>query len=436
MAPTVRFPEAPTTERPAPKPDTSSLPSAQRSGRPANRTLVDCYAWLTRVGRGCRNQATGERHEIVRDARRRLLHGGVDCSWAHRPDLVHYAVAYLDDLATGGALPGDRALAGYHPKIRNIHARLPKYADAIWPVLLVGERGTGKGHLLRAITRLCDTVPLYVPLATMTEGMAASELFGHTKGAFTGADRARDGLILTAHNARSAIFLDDVGECPPNIQAKLLTVLDDGVLRAVGSDRMVSVGRKSRRVFRIYASSQPASLAKLRPDFHDRLMTLRVIISPLRERGMDVLLLADRFLREAGAATKKEVKALSGEAQWFLLEYDWPGNVRELRNLMLRAAFEFEGRPVLDAASVKACVDAEPVVQTGQGDTPRDLDSTATRFPTLAEMTDTHIRAALDRARGNVSAAAALLGRHRSTVHKWLRGQGKEEAGDGKEDSG
>lgn len=426
MAHPVRFPTTPVLERPFPTPETASLNSVQGSRPPENRTPVDCFAWLTRVERGCINLLKRERHETVRSARRQLLRGGVDCSWAHQRDLVHYATAYLDDLATRGPLLGDAALAGYHPTIMSIRARLPKYADTFWPVLLLGERGTGKGHLLRAITRLSDTVPIYAPLATMAEGMAESELFGHTTGAFTGADHSRDGLILAAHRSGSAIFLDDIGECPPNIQAKLLTVLDDGVFRPVGSDRMVSVGRRSDRRFRIYASSQPASLAKLRPDLRDRLNTVRVIIPPLRERGIDVLLLADRFLREAGTATKKPVKALSSEARLFLLEYDWPGNVRELRNLMLRATFEADDKAVLDAVTVRAHLDSEPLFRTGQHvDALCEADSTLRRFPTLNEKIDTHIRAAIDRTGGNVSAAAALLGRHRSTVHKWLQRRGR-----------
>lgn len=414
--------------RPSPGSEPANLDSAQESHPPPNRTLVDCHAWLTRVERVCVNLSERERREAVRDARRRLLRGGVDRSWAHRRDLAHYAAAHLEDLAARGPLRGDAALAGYHPTITSIRARLPRYADTPWPVLLLGERGTGKGHLLRAITRLSDTAPICVPLATMPESMAESELFGHTKGAFTGADNARDGLILAAHQSGSAIFLDDIGECPPNIQAKLLTLLDDGVFRPVGSDRMLSVGRGSDRRFQIYASSQPASLAKLRADLRDRLDTVRVIIPPLRDRGVDVLLLADRFLREAGAATEKPVKALSGEARLSLLEHDWPGNVRELRNLMLRATFEADDRAVLDAFTVRAHMDTEPAVGTGRGDAPREEDSAMRRFPTLDETIDAHVRAALDRTGGNVSAAAALLGRHRSTVHKWLHRPGGAEA--------
>ena len=212
----------------------AGLTAAHGSRPPPNQTLVDCYTWLTRVDRRCRNLSKGERRETVRGARRELLTDRVDFSWANQAELVHYATAYLEGLAKVGPLHGDAALAGYHPQIIRIRALLPRYADTIWPVLLIGERGTGKGHLLRAIMRFSDTVPLVVALATLSEGTADSELFGHRKGAFTGADRTHDGIVLAAHRSRSAIFLDDVGECPSNIQSKLLTVLDDGVFRPVG----------------------------------------------------------------------------------------------------------------------------------------------------------------------------------------------------------
>ena len=407
----------------------------ERNGSAAtNRTLVSCYGWLKRVEHHCRGLPERELRERVVAARRRLLRPRGDYSWANQMELASYASAYLDDLATSGPNAGGSEPAGYHPAIRYIRARLRKYADANWPVLLVGERGTGKGHLLRAITRSSGQDPLVVALATLPDSLAESELFGHVKGAFTGADRARDGIILTAHRSGSPVFLDDMGECPPNIQAKLLTVLDDGLFRPVGSDRMVSIGLPSERRFRLYAASQPASLAKLRADLRDRLAMIMVAIPPLRERGMDILLLADRFLWRAGKDAQSPRRTLSSEARLVLLEHDWPGNVRELIGVMARADFEAEDRAVLDSAAVRASMRASPDISTRGGHAPPETDSQADRFPTISEMIDRHIRAALDRTGGNVSAAAELLGRHRSTVHEWLRRREKMEAGDAKGD--
>jgi len=365
-----------------------------------------------------------------------LLNRHVDYAWATTEDLLGYASAYLEDLATGMVPPGDGALAGYDPKIVRIRARLSRYADINWPVMLVGERGTGKGHLLRAITRLTGRLPITVPLATISESVAESEIFGHTKGAFTGADKARAGIILTAHLSRSAIFLDDVGECPPTVQVKLLTVLDDGILRPVGSDEMVSVGRGAERRFGVYSASQPESLVKLRPDLRDRLATIVVDIPPLRERGIDVLLLADRFLRKVSADEAAGRKTLSAEARVVLLDYEWPGNVRQLKSVIVRAVFEAQDRAVLDAGAVKASLQAEPDIPSGSGHhgASPEGDSTPGRFPTMAEMTDRHFRAALDRSGGNVSAAARLLKLHRSTIHAWMRRGGQAEASVGQDD--
>ena len=135
-----RFPEAPPTARSAAEPATSGLTAAHGSRPQPNHTLVDCYTWLTRVDRRCRNLSNGECRETVRGARRELLTDRVDFSWANQAELVHYATAYLECLAKVGPLHGDAALAGYHPQIIRIRARLPRYADTIWPVLLVGDR--------------------------------------------------------------------------------------------------------------------------------------------------------------------------------------------------------------------------------------------------------------------------------------------------------
>ena len=406
----------------------SAFSFSERNGLPTMGTLVDCYEWLKSLERqGLRKRDLAE---LAGVAGRGSLCSRGDCSWANHGELADYASAYLEDMATGAPLDDAFDLVGYHPAIRSIRARLRKYADTRLPVLLVGERGTGKGHLLRAIARLSDTEPLVVAAATLPESLAESELFGHVKGAFTGADRDRDGVILTAHRSRSTIFLDDVGECPPRIQAKLLTVLDDGVFRPVGADRMVSIGPPSERRFRVYAASQPASLAKLRPDLRDRLAVIVVRIPPLRARGLDVLLLADRLVRRADGVSHSGSMSLSTAARLALLEHDWPGNVRELASVMARAGFEAEDHAVLDAAAVRASLRANPDLPTVRGDALPATDSTPDRFPTMSEMIDRHIRAALDRTGGNVSAAAALLGRHRSTVHEWQRRQEATEACD------
>jgi len=410
------------------------LGKSPQSRTQTNRSLSDCYAWLKRVERECRDLPDQESRERALASRTLSLCRQVDGSWRDSDELVRYASAYLENLATERSPPNDTDLIGYDPEIAKIRAQIRKLADTVWPVLLVGERGTGKGHLLRAIAKSTGKAPRVVPLAGMPEDLADSELFGHTKGAFTGAHKARDGIILTAHHSGSPIFLDDVGECLPAVQVKLLTVLDDGVFRPIGSDEVLSVGRGPKRRFHLYSAGQPESLAKLRPDLRDRLATITVVIPPLRKRGIDILLLADHFLREAGAAQRTKAKTLADEARLILLQHDWPGNVRQLSSVMVRADYEAEDRAVLDAAAVRASLRAEPDTGRGPSDPlPKD-DSRVACFPTMAELNDRHFKKALDQTDDNVSAAAKLLGVHRSTVHEWLRRQRRAEPGVGDPD--
>ncbi len=434
MAPPTPVPEAPPVETPSLILGGTTRRKTRASPCPASRWPVGCYLWLKQMERECRDLPKEEGREHLLVTRRLLVRRQIDDSWGTSGELVRYAAGYLEDLAEGGLRERDIDLIGYHPEIAKIRARICKLADTVWPVLMVGERGTGKGHLMRAIAKSTGEAPLVVVLAGMPEDLADPELFGHTKGAFTGAHKARDGIILTAHRSRSPLFLDDVGECPPAVQAKLLTVLDDGVFRPIGSDEVLTVGRGPERRFRIYSASQPEPLRKLRPDLRDRLATIMVHIPPLRERGIDILLLADHFLREAGAAARTAAKSLSDEARLVLLEQDWPGNVRQLSSVMVRADYEAGGRAILDAAAVRASLRAEPDTGRGPSDPLPEDDPRLARFPTMGEMTDRHLREALDRTGDNVSAAAKLLGVHRSTVYEWLRRQRRAEPGVGNPD--
>ena len=274
-----------------------------------------------------------------------------------------WAVRYLSDAIKripGVDVPPDSesTFAGYHEEIARIRSSIVDLAASPHPVLLIGERGTGKGQLMRAIHRELTgnvrpgTMHLFSLAATPTE-LADSELFGHEMGAFTGAVSERLGAFRTAAESGAALFLDDIGECPKPVQAKLLSALDDGIIRPVGSDTSVCIGRGASRRLKIFASVQPGALANLRPDLIDRLWCCPQRIPPLRNRGLDVLLLADLALNACSDGTAVRPRFTDGVRE-LLLGEPWPGNVRELIGLVSRVFGASRGRPELDLGAVSA----------------------------------------------------------------------------------
>lgn len=401
------------------------------------------YGLLRRMARACRGLSVSERHRRVAEVGREVLAittppeewpALIDADSESPEDVDRFSLAYLADLireATNGT-PGrcaDTDFVGYSPEIITIRSRLEGLARTRHGVFLIGERGTGKGQLVRALGARMGETPLTVALASMPPELADSELFGHRKGAFTGAQTHRTGIILEAKQARRLLFLDDVAECSPAIQAKLLTVLDDGAIRPVGSDDVVMLGRGVNRHFRLVSSSQPGSLDNLRQDLLDRLATIHVWIPPLRNRGLDILLLADYFAESNAGG---DDGGLSDGARRLLMEYDWPGNVRQLFNVVSRAAaVAAQGQAIDEEVMSLALADENRLVEArGGGRTSAsgsskagDRASAAASFPTMSEVRDRHFREALDIAGGNVKRAASLLGRDPSTVHRWCKTQ-------------
>jgi two-component system, NtrC family, response regulator HydG len=215
---------------------------------------------------------------------------------------------------------------------------IERVADADVSVLLTGETGTGKGLIARVLHALSRRSPgpfVAVNCAALPENLLESELFGHVKGAFTGAVANRAGLFLEADGG--TLFLDEVGDMAPALQAKLLDVLERRVVRAVGASREREVD------VRIVAATH-RDLAALvtrghfREDLRYRLEGIAIMVPPLRHRREDIPLLTDHFLAEARAgAPKAIVERFSSEAMGRLLEYGWPGNVRELQHAVARA---------------------------------------------------------------------------------------------------
>jgi DNA-binding NtrC family response regulator len=206
------------------------------------------------------------------------------------------------------------------------------------PILIRGETGTGKGLLARAIHRAGPRATgsfVDVNCAAIPETLLEAELFGFERGAFTDARQAKPGLFQAAH--RGTLFLDEVGLLPEGLQGKLLTVLEEREVRRLGSTRSEPVD-----VWILAATSADLEAGtrarRFREDLYHRLAVLTLWLPPLRERGRDILLLAEHFLSRACADYILPPKSLSPEAQAALPPYQWPGNIRELANVMERVA--------------------------------------------------------------------------------------------------
>ena len=228
-------------------------------------------------------------------------------------------------------------VVGRSPTMREVLERAMRVAPTDATVLITGESGTGKELVARALhvaSRRSDRPFVPVNCAAITETLLESELFGHARGAFTGATRARRGLFEEAHGG--TLFIDEIGETTPGFQAKLLRALQEGEIRRVGESTPVLVDVRV-----IAATNQDLRRAiaekRFREDLYYRLAVVPLRIPPLRERREDVPLLASHFLERFNQRTAGD-KFLTAEAAARLLEHDWPGNVRELENAVEQAA--------------------------------------------------------------------------------------------------
>lgn len=308
-------------------------------------------------------------------------------------------------------------LAGQTAAMQRVLELIQKVAPTDSTVLLLGESGTGKEVLANTIHRLSrrrDRPFIAINCAALPESLLESELFGHVRGAFTGAERDKRGLFEEADGG--TIFLDEIGDMSPITQAKVLRVLQNGEIRRVGS-------AASQRVdVRILAATnrdlvQAVANNAFREDLYFRLNVVQIRIPPLRER-MDALpALINHFLTRANARYGKRVRRIDEHAMSLLLHYDYPGNVRELESIITHAVILADG----DTIRAK---DLPEQVQFGR--TPRlALPYCAEDgILTLAAMEKKHIQEALDRLNGNQSLAAKKLGISRSTLWRKMREYG------------
>lgn len=340
----------------------------------------------------------------------------VECSIKDDPLNATRRILFVDDVTElhrlRDRLESSRyaGLLGECEAMRTLNRLIGEVARGNWSVLIEGETGVGKELVARAIHDASPRQPgafIAVNSAGLSESLLASQLFGHRKGAFTGAVSDQSGFFEAA--AGGTLFLDEIGDLPLGMQAALLRVLQEHEITRLGETRARPVD------VRIIAATHrdlaaEARLGRFREDLLFRLRVARIHIPPLRARKTDIPLLAAGFLNAASAMAGKTVHGLDTRAMQCLLDYDWPGNVRELR----------------------ACIDFAVIhchgVQIGVADLPPELR----RLPEAAHMDKplmseadaddpAHVRAALQKARGNRSRAARLLGVSRSTLYRRLR---------------
>src|SRR4029450_9592869 len=256
----------------------------------------------------------------------------------------------LDDClsADGSSMAADErfafdAIIGRSPKFIAALAAARKGATPATSVLLTGESGTGKEVLARAIhqgSARADGPFVALNCAALPETLVESELFGHERGAFTGADKLKRGRFELA--AGGTLFLDEIGELTPAVQAKLLRVLQERQYQRVGGTTTLEADIRL-----IVATNRDLERAVadglFREDLYYRVAVFRIHLPTLRERADDVLLLADHFIRDLGAKMERQEPRFSGEARDLLLAHSWPGNVRELQNAIERALILAEG---------------------------------------------------------------------------------------------
>ena len=296
-------------------------------------------------------------------------------------------------------------LVGHGPAMQAVYALLAKVAPARTTVLITGESGTGKELVARALhARSPRAKEQFVPVncGAIPEGLIESELFGHLKGAFTGAQGAKEGLFQAAHGG--TLFLDEVGELPVAMQVKLLRVLQERRIRPVGSteDSEVDV-----RLIAATNRDLPAEVrtGRFREDLYYRLNVIQVRVPPLRERREDIVQLGEHFLRRFAAEHGRGELRLSREAKRRLDEYAFPGNVRELENLIERAVTLSEGQEVTVDALPPPLRAPAPAL-SGEGPLPIGFSLEEH----VASLEKELIDRALAQAGGNKTNAAALLG--------------------------
>ncbi len=303
-------------------------------------------------------------------------------------------------------------IIGTHALMQKLAQVIQKVAPTDATVLVVGESGTGKELIARRIHELSKRANqpfVAINCGTIPGDLLESELFGHSKGAFTGAIGDRPGMFQLANNG--TIFLDEIGEMSKHLQVKLLRVLQEQEIRPVGADRVCKVD------VRIVAATNKDLAAEMkagrfRDDLYYRLNVIPITSPPLRERRSDIQLLVEHFLARHNASRPYPI-SISEEAMVLLWEYDWPGNIRELENVIERTVILSDAtiiKPDALPPNIRSFLSEKKIPSPAFGENGIDLAAVLNEFETRM------IKEAMRRTNGNKQAAADLLGLKRTTL--------------------
>lgn len=312
-------------------------------------------------------------------------------------------------------------MIGESSGIKNVKDQILQFAPKDIKILITGETGTGKEVVAQHIWRNSERIDqpfIIVNSAAIPETLIESELFGHTKGAFTGASTNQVGKIEMAHGG--TLFLDEIGELSQGAQSKLLRFLENGEVQPVGSKKILKCN-----VRLIAATSRDPELevetGRLRKDLFFRLNVGRIIIPPLRERSVDIQLIIEHFIHSFSLKHQEQSKILSSKAISVLSNYPWPGNVRELRNIAERIVLT--NKTEIEEEDILSLLPSTPKSQNQSGlDSwlPEDLEDVLTLKELKKQVEKTYISSVLKLTKGNVSKTAKLLGLARGYLYQKL----------------
>jgi len=303
---------------------------------------------------------------------------------------------------------------GHNPAMEGIFEVLRRVSPTNISVLVEGESGTGKELLARAIhnNSLRWNKPFKpVNCAGLTETLLESELFGHAKGAFTGAINDRKGLFEVAD--RGTLFLDEIGDMAPNSQAKLLRVIEDGIVIPVGSNKQSVV---DVRIISATNQNLPELIEekKFRQDLYFRIKGVNISLLALRDRADDIPVLVDYFLKKAASEIGSKVTGITDDAMAVLTKYGWPGNIRQLRNC-IRTMVVMCDRDKLDVADIPPDIAKRPQLTAGGN------AATGLAGVSLGELEKKAIAETLTRTKGNREQAAKILGIGERTLYRKIK---------------